>query len=174
MFRLTGFQRLFTLSILLLAGISSATPPGSNPVYRPHCWHPTVADISPTTFNECLEAINKVIIGRDPEEVLRFSSESSLRPDIKLPTKWTIPGPPGRRCMVALQWSTDAPIGGDDHTTLLDIKGAAMAAAIRCVIRPPHLGGTVLVGWKEHMVVNVLKLGIDQRGDDNNFTLSTE
>ncbi|KAL8934120.1 MAG: hypothetical protein Q9216_006066 [Gyalolechia sp. 2 TL-2023] len=165
-------QRLLTLSILLVSGISSAALLGANPIYHPKCWDPTVPSLAPATFTNCLEAINKVVIGRDPEEVLRFSVESSQRPDIKLPTTWTIAG---ESCMVGLQWKPTAPRRGDDRTNLLDIKGAAMAAAIRCIIRPPHLGGTVVVGWNQHMVVSVLNLNESERSRiEANSTLSTQ
>ncbi|KAI4178493.1 MAG: hypothetical protein L6R41_008365 [Letrouitia leprolyta] len=174
---LSVLQRIFVLSILVVAAHSSPTSPGGNPVYRPKCWRPYIPAIVPATFTECREAINNIIVGRDPEEVLRFSAESSQRPDIKLPTTWRVPGPPPQaqdKCMVGLQWNADAPRRGDDHTTLIDIQGAAMAAAIKCVINPPHLGGTVIVGWKQHMVVNVLKLGAEPPENDKNSTLSTE
>lgn len=36
---------------------------------------------------------------------------------------------------------------GSDRSNLEDLKKAAIAVAADCVIRPPHLGGWVQVGW---------------------------
>ncbi|KAI4119553.1 MAG: hypothetical protein LQ345_000550 [Seirophora villosa] len=91
--------------------------------------------------------------------------------DIKLPAIW---GNAYDDCTVSLQF--DPSQSGYDRTTLHDIRAAALAVAFFCVIRPPHLGGTVEVGWEKHMVVNVLSLADDSASSANggNGTLSSE
>ncbi|KAL8650268.1 MAG: hypothetical protein Q9210_003919, partial [Variospora velana] len=100
---------------------------------------------------------------------LKFSPDPSQRPDIRLPVLW---GVGNKGCTIGLQFDPDR--GGSDRTSLLDVQAAAMAVAFHCVIRPPHMGGTVKVGWEKHMVVNVLALADDDSpADGGNGTLSS-
>ncbi|KAL8761719.1 MAG: hypothetical protein Q9184_002194 [Pyrenodesmia sp. 2 TL-2023] len=158
------FQYLVTciiLSALLPLAISPPPPPRPhrNPVYAPKCWasHPTVR---PAVFAECRDIIRHIPTSTpqfEPSQPLKFSTNPSFRPDIHLPAVWRLPGK--ENCYVGLQFKTGAT--GYDRTTLFDVQSAAMAAALECVIRPPHLGGVVEVGWEGRMAVNVLNLVVD-------------
>ncbi|KAL9016810.1 MAG: hypothetical protein Q9185_005854 [Variospora sp. 1 TL-2023] len=101
---------------------------------------------------------------------LKFSPDPSQRPDIKLPALW---GAGNKKCTIALQFDPDR--GGYDRLSLLGVQAAGLAVAVHCVMRPPHMGGTVEVGWGKHMVVNVLALAdTDSPDDGDNGTLSSE
>lgn len=156
---------LIILSALLPLTISPPPPPRPhrNPIYAPKCWapHPTVR---PAVFAECRDIIRNLPASTpqfEPNQPLTFSTDPSFRPDIQLPAVWKQPG--DVNCDVGLQFKTGAK--GHDHTTLLDVQSAAMAAALECVINPPHLGGLVEVGWEGRMAVNVLNLVVDEMDD---------
>ncbi|KAL8920031.1 MAG: hypothetical protein Q9208_006486 [Pyrenodesmia sp. 3 TL-2023] len=150
------------ISALLSLTISPPPPPRPprNPVYAPKCWasHPTVR---PAVFAECRDIIRRLPTSMpqfEANQPLKFSTDPSFRPDIQLPVVWKQPG--NVNCDVGLQFKTGAM--GYDRTTLLDVQAAAMVAALECVIRPPHLGGVVEVGWQGRMAVNVLNLVVDE------------
>ncbi|KAL9595108.1 MAG: hypothetical protein Q9219_006651 [cf. Caloplaca sp. 3 TL-2023] len=165
-------QRILVFSILWVTAIG-AVAPGVNPIYRPQCWE-ELPNLLPAVFRDCLFAFNLIVEGRDPDEVLSFSNKPYLRPDMVLPHYWK---PAGKRCMVGLQYNMEA-TESIDRTTLFDVKGAALASALQCVIKPPHRGGTVVVGWSGNLIVNVLHLkppGSHVDGVDGmNGTLSIE
>lgn len=46
---------------------------------------------------------------------------------------------------------------GSDRSNLEDLKEAARGVAVECVIRPPHLGGWVQVGWEGKMKMEVVR-----------------
>ena len=166
-----GFRmmsQLLILYVLLIVGISTTTPP-ANPAYAVQCWKPNPL-LLPGVFKDCVEVIDTVTVGHDPTTPYKFSDDPALRPDIKLPHTWRLRG---HNCIVGLQWNPEKT--GYDRTTLRDIKGAALSAAIQCVIKAPHLGGTVVVGWEHSMVVNVLTLKApDLSEKHDNGTLSNE
>lgn len=122
-------KQLLTLFVILTITVSTATPP-FNPAYDAHCWEPDPT-ILPAVFKGCVEAIDTVTNGHDPSEVLKFSLDPALKPDIKFPRSWEASTD---RCLVGLQYKLGAT--GFDRTTLLDVKRAAMAAAMSCVIQP--------------------------------------
>ncbi|KAL9011945.1 MAG: hypothetical protein Q9173_003256 [Seirophora scorigena] len=155
-----------------LLSLAACALPHLNPIYRPLCWPPH-SEIRPAVFAKCRRLAEEIPTSTiyEPDLPLKFSTDLSQRPDIKLPAIW---GNGDDDCTVGLQFDPNR--SGYDRTTLLDIRAAALAVAFHCVIRPPHLGGTVVVGWEKHMVVNVLSLADDSASsaDGGNGTLASE
>lgn len=67
---------------------------------------------------------------------------------MQLPFTWSSPA---HSCVVGID--IPAAVGGSEKTSLYDIRMAAQAVAVECVIKPPHLGGIVHVGWKTKLQV---------------------
>lgn len=86
--------------------------------------------------------------GFDPVIPLTFSRDITLRPDIKLPKTWNNDT---HDCIVGVD--IPATVGGSDKTSLYDIRMAAQAVAVECVIKPPHLGGILQIGWQNRLQV---------------------
>ncbi|KAI4266391.1 MAG: hypothetical protein L6R38_008778 [Xanthoria sp. 2 TBL-2021] len=115
---------------------------------NPTCWGDSTR-FQPVVFRECFEIINHDIIqGYDPDEPLKFSFDASLQPDIQLPKYWIRTGV---NCGVGVDLAPGQE--GYDRTSLRDIKAAAQAVAIQCVIPPPHAGGFVQLGWHNKLGV---------------------
>ncbi|KAL9056281.1 MAG: hypothetical protein Q9206_002821 [Seirophora lacunosa] len=118
----------------------------SNP--NPSCWD-DVTQFQPVVFRECIEIINNDIYEDfDPDIPLKFSTDPTLDPDIRLPKFWKRVG---ANCGVGIDFKPTK--RGYDRTTLRDVKAAAQAVAIECVIRPPHVGGFVQLGWYDNLGV---------------------
>ncbi|CAL8574509.1 hypothetical protein XPA_000467 [Xanthoria parietina] len=116
------------------------------------CW-PASSTLGPTTFKECVESVSKSLIppGADPDIPLKFSKDLKLNPDFTLPNFWKSWN---GDCIIGIDFERD--VGGYDRTSLNDIKRAALAVARRCVIPPPHLGGTVYpLGWQGKLGVSI-------------------
>ncbi|KAL8953685.1 MAG: hypothetical protein Q9222_000469 [Ikaeria aurantiellina] len=130
------------------------------------CWDdPT--KFRPLIFKDCIEVINNEITkGYDPNIPLKFSSDPELHPDVELPKYWKRPN---ARCGVGVDFGPV--LTGYDRTTLNDIKEAALSVAIECIIKPPHVGGYMQLGWED-------KLGVLIAGrrppNQANITLSEE
>lgn len=140
------------LALATCLTLASCLPPSrANANYSPKCWKPQRL-IQPAVFRECLAVINRIPNLRDPDEVLKFSPDAAQRPDMEVPVLWSSRG---NACNIGLQFDK---LSREryDRTTLNDIKSAALATAVHCVIQPPHLGGVVVVGFYKHLVVNVL------------------
>lgn len=122
----------------------------------PECWDPHRAFV-PLTFRDCFDVFNQEISrGQDPDIPLKFSRFASERPDVLLPVIWiSRQGPDRHKCFVALDVGSDAVTS--DRTTLNDIKRAAMSVARECVIKEPHLGGVLRLGW--HGSLGVMLMG---------------
>ncbi|KAL8898637.1 MAG: hypothetical protein Q9207_006607 [Kuettlingeria erythrocarpa] len=153
---------LIAFSALPLLAISPLPPgprPHLNPIYAPKCWDPHPA-IRPAVFAECRDTIRHITTSTqfEPDQPLRFSINPSFHPDIQLPVTWKRPG--NENCDVGLQFLPLA--RGSDRATLYEVQSAAMAAAMECVIKPPHMGGVVEIGWEGLMAVNVLNLAVDE------------
>lgn len=156
----------------LLSLAACARPLRGNDVYYPKCWGTRQPNIRPAVFAKCRDILRGIPTSSsfEPNMPLKFSPDPSQRPDIKLPKLW---GAGNKKCTIALQFDPDR--GGYDRLSLLDVQAAALAVAAHCVMRPPHMGGTVEVGWGKHMVVNVLALADnDSPADGGNGTLSSE
>ncbi|KAL8978576.1 MAG: hypothetical protein Q9205_005868 [Flavoplaca limonia] len=118
---------------------------------RPTCWDDSDdnARFIPVVFRECIQIINDDITrGHDIDVPLKFSFDPTFQPDIQLPKYWKRPGV---NCGVGVDLAPG--LEGYDRTTLRDIKDAARAVAIACVIRPPHAGGYMQVGWHHKLGV---------------------
>lgn len=160
---------VFAASLTL---VKCPPPPQVNPIYSPTCWGLT-PKLRPAVFAACRTIINRIptsSIGRghDPDIPLKFSPDPSQHPDIELPAAW---GSGDNECNIALLF--DAGTSDKyDRTTLRDVQLAALVIARECVIKSPHLGGLVELGWEKHMAVNVLSLApSDLPVRDGNWTL---
>ena len=88
-----------------------------------------------------------------------------MNPDIQLPKYWK---KQNLKCGVGLDFGYSG--SQYDMTTLNDVKRAAKALAIECIIKAPHLGGFVQLGWRDRL--GVLIAGRKPRLDEgNNATL---
>ena len=143
---------LFT-SIILVIG-SPLIHNISNYGHNPECWDPEPR-FPPLIFRECLEIMSHDIThGRDPDMPLKFSRFPFQEPDIRLPAAWLSKAGANRnKCLVTVDYAGDEV--GWDRTTLNDIKRAAMAIAMHCVIKEPHLGGVLRLGWHDMLGVMV-------------------
>jgi hypothetical protein len=114
---------------------------------HPSCW-PDDESTNPLIFRECLDIINQEVTrGHDPNLPLKFSQDSSLEPDILLPMSWL--GGRTSNCIVGLAFAPDRT--GYDRVRMLDVQRAATALGVECVIKPPHRGGIVQIGWFDKM-----------------------
>lgn len=124
---------------------------------KPRCWHPQVSP-KPLIFRECSTIISQLIprAGRfDKTTPLSFGRAGPLHPDVETPFSWQLPRP--SNCIIGID--IPAAVGGTDKTSLKDIQDAALAVAIDCVIKPPHLGGIIAIGWQEKL--NVVITGLE-------------
>ncbi|KAL8637353.1 MAG: hypothetical protein Q9228_005369, partial [Teloschistes exilis] len=130
----------------------------------PRCWVPAV-NPHPLIFKNCDSVIRRQILNEhafDPDQPLTFSRDRGLNPDIKLPETWTSLG---GDCIVGVD--IPSTVGGVEKTSLRDILFTAQAVAIECVIKPPHLGGLMLVGWQSKMNVVIVSV----KGPPNSLRL---
>ncbi|KAL8924710.1 MAG: hypothetical protein Q9208_003900 [Pyrenodesmia sp. 3 TL-2023] len=147
----------FPLSLTLTLADWISPAAASTTTIRAHiptCW-PDTTRFHPITFRDCISVINTDITHThtphhqyDPDLPLKFSDDPTLHPDIQLPRYWKRVGV---NCGVGLDFAPT--LRGYDRTTLRDIKAAAMAVAVECVIKPPHVGGYVRVGWYDKLGV---------------------
>ncbi|KAL9033165.1 MAG: hypothetical protein Q9180_006096, partial [Flavoplaca navasiana] len=136
-------------------------------VSRPSCWDDNNdnARFIPVVFRECIQIINDDITrGHDMDEPLKFSFDPTFQPDIRLPKYWK---QPGVNCGIGVDLAPG--LEGYDRTTLRDIKDSARAVAVACVIRPPHAGGFMQIGW--HNKLGVLISGQRALSTPKNGTL---
>ncbi|KAL8634344.1 MAG: hypothetical protein Q9228_008062 [Teloschistes exilis] len=121
----------------------------------PRCWVPAV-NPHPLIFKDCDIVIRNKILNEHafgPDQPLSFSRDRGLNPDIKLPETWTSGA---GDCIVGVDIPSN--VGGEEKTSLRDIVFAAQAVAVECVIKPPHLGGLLLVGWQKKMNVVIVSI----------------
>lgn len=115
---------------------------------RPTCWDDPDL-FAPVVFKDCIDVVNNEITkGRDPTVPLKFSKDPTLHPDITLPKYWTRGD---ANCGVGVDFVPQ--MQGYDRTTLDDVQRAARAVAVECVIKEPHLGGFVQLGWNDRLGV---------------------
>ena len=131
-------------------------------VAAPRCWN---ADMSPRpiVFRDCNEIIVHGIGTTsdrsrrpfDPSRPLIFSRDRGLGPDVRTPKTW-YDEERETSCLIGIDIPSH--LGGSDKTSLHDIKMAAMAIAVECVIKPPHLGGILQIGWAHKLNVVVTSM----------------
>ena len=131
-------------------------------VAAPRCWN---ADMSPRpiVFRDCNEIIVHGIGTTsdrsrrpfDPSRPLIFSRDRGLGPDVRTPKTWY---DEARETSCLIGVDIPSHLGGSDKTSLDDIKMAAMAIAVECVIKPPHLGGILQIGWAHKLNVVVTSM----------------
>ncbi|KAL8695467.1 MAG: hypothetical protein Q9218_000045 [Villophora microphyllina] len=133
--------------------------------FDPLCWKPIEG--APTlVFKECLDIVNnQVIPGYDLNLPLKFSHNSDLQPDIQLPKMYTSST---GNCFVGIDLSMGKT--GYDRASMSDIRRAAQAVGVECIIKPPHRGGIVELGWYDKMSLVFLV----RKRRIKNETLSTE
>ncbi|KAL8659403.1 MAG: hypothetical protein Q9226_000430 [Calogaya cf. arnoldii] len=129
----------------------------------PRCWDPEVSAKS-LVFRECNEIIvNQIGLTYDrsrrpfnPSLPLIFSRDPVPQPDIRTPKTWFNEEDVDSSCLIGV----DIPSyrGGSDKTSLHDIKMAAMAIAVECVIKRQHLGGILQIGWAHKINVVITSL----------------
>lgn len=140
----------------------------------PRCWRPEVSP-KPLIFRECKEIIVHQIgltydASRrpfDPSLPLIFSRDRVPRPDIRTPKTWFNHEIEESSCLIGVDIPSHR--GGSDKTSLHDIKTAAMAIAVDCVIQSPHLGGILQIGWANK--INVVITSMMAARTDSNGTL---
>lgn len=133
----------------------------------PRCWDYEAG--APTLiYKECLDIINQQVIrGRDLNVPLRFSQDDRLEPDISLPASWSRTT---SNCFVGLDFTPGRT--GSDRASMLDIRRAAQAIAIECVIKGPQRGGYAQFGWYDKLYLTLIHN--ERQGIRRNETLSTE
>ena len=105
----------------------------------------------PTTFKACYE-LSKFLIHHDKSQGgITFSRKPGV--GFQVPEHWV-----SGNCVLAIDVHS-----ADDEDTLSfkDIAVEAGAVMVRCVAKPPHLGGTQFVGRKK--VMNVTIIGFSGR-----------
>lgn len=130
----------------------------------PRCWAPEVSP-KPLIFRECNEIIVHQI-GQtydpsrrrpfDPSLPLIFSRDRVPRPDVRTPKTWYNYEIEDSSCLIGVDIPSHQ--GGSDKTSLQDIKMAAMEIAVECVIKSPHLGGILQIGWANKINVVITSM----------------
>ncbi|KAL8847660.1 MAG: hypothetical protein Q9221_007302 [Calogaya cf. arnoldii] len=128
----------------------------------PRCWD-VEASAQPLVFRENEIIVHKIGLTYDrsrrpfdPSLPLVFSRDPVPLRDIKTPKTWYNEDDADSGCLIGV----DIPsyLGGSDKTSLHDIKMAAMAIAVECVIKGRHLGGILQIGWAHKINVVITSL----------------
>lgn len=137
------------ISILLIIftaiGLASSASPG--------CFQqspPGEPQANPTVFVDCINPI-KILVEYDKAHAPTLFSR---KPGVgyQLPAYWV-----HRSCVVHVSIEEDK----EDTVPFFEIAQEAGVVNGACVVRPPHLGGTIRVGPKQ--VMNVSILGVPRR-----------
>ena len=101
--------------------------------------------IAPTTFKACYEIVKRLIHHDKAEAAMIFSRKPWA--GFRVPDHWV-----SGNCVLTIDMDSD-----NDEETLSFAKLAVDAGTVmvRCVMSPPHLGGTILVGQRRSMNVTV-------------------
>ncbi|CAF9926680.1 MAG: hypothetical protein HETSPECPRED_006392 [Heterodermia speciosa] len=101
--------------------------------------------IAPTTFKTCYEIVKRLVHHDKAEAAMIFSRKPGA--GFRVPENWV-----SGNCVFTIDMDSDT-----DEETLSFRELAVDAAAVmaRCVMNPPHLGGTLLVGRRKSMNVTV-------------------
>ncbi|KAL8803101.1 MAG: hypothetical protein Q9200_006350 [Gallowayella weberi] len=145
MINIISYPLSFTI-VLLQLHLATVT------AVEPWCYRPP-GPFGKLIFSECRQAIGQITQTRNPSTQrpfnpslpLLFSRYRSERPDVKTPKSWSDHVSSGD-CIVGVD-IPDA-LARTDKTSLDDVKNAAMAVAVECVMQGDHLGGMIRVGWQ--------------------------
>ncbi|KAL8942510.1 MAG: hypothetical protein Q9216_001611 [Gyalolechia sp. 2 TL-2023] len=134
-----------------IAAAAAAPPHHLLHANHPQCWDDPTS-FGPIVYKDCIELINQAVTTEphDADLPLKFSNNPSMHPDIRLPRYWKRTD---AKCGLALDFAPQR--GGYDRTTLNDVRRAASAVAVQCIIKPPHLGGYMELGWYNRLGVLV-------------------
>ncbi|KAL8702812.1 MAG: hypothetical protein Q9201_004028 [Fulgogasparrea decipioides] len=129
----------------------------------PGCWRQNPPDrqqLQPTIFKQCLE-IAKFLAKVDKTDA---PVSFSRRPGIgyKVPQHWVI-----GTCVATLDMHSDE---DEDTASFMEIAIETGTLSAACVAKPPHLGGTAVLGPKK--VMNITILGLELPG--NRVSLSAD
>ncbi|KAI4223666.1 MAG: hypothetical protein L6R36_005253 [Xanthoria steineri] len=163
---------LLTYTVIVIA--SPLVRNVSIPTRAPECWDPQPY-FHPLIFRDCIEIItHEITRGRDPDIPLKFSRFLSEQPDIRLPAVWrSRAGRTPNNCLISVEYASDG--FGHDWTTLNDVKRAATAVATQCVIKEPHRGGVVRLGWNNMLGVMIAGyMGPPTRNGNQTGTIESE
>ena len=112
------------------------------------CFGPAAAikdPIAPTTFKECYELVKRLAHHDKAEAAMIFSRKPGA--GFRVPEHWV-----SGNCVLTIDMDSD----NDEETlSFKDLAVDAGAVMVRCVMAPPHLGGTMLVGQRRSMNVTV-------------------
>ena len=163
---------LLTCTVIVIA--SPLVHNVSTPTRVPDCWDPQPY-FHPLIFRDCIEIItHEITRGRDPDIPLKFSRFLSEQPDIRLPAVWrSRAGKTPNNCLISVDYASEG--FGHDWTTLNDVKRAAMTVATECVIKEPHRGGALRLGWNNMLGVMIAGyMGPPTRNENWTATVESE
>ncbi|KAL8680334.1 MAG: hypothetical protein Q9186_003455 [Xanthomendoza sp. 1 TL-2023] len=119
------------------------------------CWE-DLTRFRPIVFRTCNDVIKTEITrGVDADVPFKFSKDPNQHPDIRLPVYWKAQD---NSCGVGLDMAPGSE--GWDRTTMRDIAAAAQVVAIQCIIKPPHVGGYIQVGWHDKLAIMITGKGM--------------
>ncbi|KAL8730711.1 MAG: hypothetical protein Q9166_003903 [cf. Caloplaca sp. 2 TL-2023] len=109
------------------------------------CWvqkTPTSAKPTPTIFKACDDALKLMLPDAKTAKVPMLFSRKPNH-GFQVPRQW-------RRgnCVVKIDMHSE---DDEDSVAFIDLASGASMINIRCVARPPHYGGTAVVGEKQVM-----------------------
>ena len=101
--------------------------------------------IAPTTFKVCYELVKGLVHHDKAEAAMIFSRKPGA--GFRVPEHWV-----SGNCVLTIDMDSD----NDEETlSFKDLAVDAGMVMVRCVMNPPHLGGTILVGRRKSMNVTV-------------------
>ena len=107
--------------------------------------------ITPTTYRACYGILDALLSKDKATAEIPFSRRSGV--GFKVPEYWT-----SGNCVMVIDMHSENDV---DSMSFLDIATEAGVIMVKCVMYPPHLGGTQPVGPKR--VLNVTVFGYHQR-----------
>lgn len=101
--------------------------------------------VAPTTFKECYELVKRLVHHDKAEAAMIFSRKPGA--GFRVPDHWV-----SGNCVLTIDMESDS---DEEILSFKDLAVDAGAVMVRCVMSPPHLGGTVIVGRRRSMNVTV-------------------
>ncbi|KAL8794044.1 MAG: hypothetical protein Q9195_003344 [Heterodermia aff. obscurata] len=108
--------------------------------------------IAPTTFKACYELVKGLVHHDKAEAAMIFSRKPGA--GFRVPEHWV-----SGNCVLTIDMDSE---DDEELTSFKDLAVDAGTVMVRCVMNPPHLGGTILVGRRQAM--NVTVFGYRKRG----------